>query len=509
MKSFFSRIGRFFGSWGFLKFVLAVLALIVLLYLEEDWRGAHAWAVTKAKWEAKGESFDYTKFIPPPIPDEQNLATIPLFEMQLVKNPRGDSVLLPNLEKAMRNESPYADIPQLSNWMKGEPPDANKIQKTLADDYAKFFPNQKPPADSLALFDALFPFTADLRSAAVTRPQFRYNSDYTINPPDLRPLGPVIKAIPLSRILTTHAVLALDKKEPELALGDIKTSYILISGIVRDPSLVGGLVAMGASAVSLGAVYHGLAYHNWSDQQLLDLEKTLRPLNFLDTFQFDLRTEASMAVNDMEYFKTIPRSQFPPMVFDATFVEARLLPWPGGWWDNNARQLTDFHFQEAESVDSSQMLAYPVKAGEIKTEISRKADRAIAYAPWNVWFTEAAVAQTNVMIKFAEAQVWIGEARIACALERYRLAQGIYPPSLETLTPAYIDELPHDIMNGQPYRYQVRPDGTYLLYSVGWNQTDDGGQVAYKTGYDVATKQVDYEQGDWVWPTPNYNAPAK
>ena len=99
-------------------------------------------------------------------------------------------------------------------------------------------------------------------------------------------------------------------------------------------------------------------------------------------------------------------------------------------------------------------------------------------------------------------QVWIDETRIACALERYRLAQGVYPGALDTLAPAYIDELPHDIMNGQPYHYQLRPDGTYLLYSVGWNQTDDGGKVVFKKD---APLVIDYEQGDWVWPTPQLN----
>src|SRR5271170_884102 len=82
---FFRWIGRglarIFWNWTFLKFVLAIVALIILFYVEEDWRGAHAWAATKAKWEAKGETFDLNKFTPPPIPDDQNLAAIPLFRL--------------------------------------------------------------------------------------------------------------------------------------------------------------------------------------------------------------------------------------------------------------------------------------------------------------------------------------------------------------------------------------------------------------------------------------------
>jgi hypothetical protein len=93
----------------------------------------------------------------------------------------------------------------------------------------------------------------------------------------------------------------------------------------------------------------------------------------------------------------------------------------------------------------------------------------------------------------------VDEARIACALERYRLAHGVYPDSLDALAPAYIDALPHDIMTGDPYHYQLRPDGTFLLYSVGWNETDDGGTVVYEKDH---PDRLDYQQGDWVWPTP-------
>ena len=50
-------------------------------------------------------------------------------------------------------------------------------------------------------------------------------------------------------------------------------------------------------------------------------------------------------------------------------------------------------------------------------------------------------------IHFAAAQAMIDEARIAIALERYRLAHDGYPGSLDALTPACIDAVPHDIMN--------------------------------------------------------------
>jgi hypothetical protein len=57
--------------------------------------------------------------------------------------------------------------------------------------------------------------------------------------------------------------------------------------------------------------------------------------------------------------------------------------------------------------------------------------------------------------------------------------------------------MPHDIINGQPLHYRRTDDGGYVLYSVGWNESDDGGAV-------VLTKdgRIDAKKGDWVWQLP-------
>jgi hypothetical protein len=91
-------------------------------------------------------------------------------------------------------------------------------------------------------------------------------------------------------------------------------------------------------------------------------------------------------------------------------------------------------------------------------------------------------------------QTQVNEAQIACALERYRLAHGEYPDSLDALVPQFIEKLPHDIIGGAPLHYRRTADGKFLLYSVGWNETDDGGQVVLKTD-----GSIDQEKGDWVW----------
>jgi type II secretory pathway pseudopilin PulG len=99
--------------------------------------------------------------------------------------------------------------------------------------------------------------------------------------------------------------------------------------------------------------------------------------------------------------------------------------------------------------------------------------------------------------KFAYSQNSVNLARVAIALERYRLAHGEYPETLNALAPQFIEKLPHDIINGEPLHYRRTNDGQFILYSVGWNETDDGGLVVQtKTG------GIDYTNGDWVWQYP-------
>jgi len=45
--------------------------------------------------------------------------------------------------------------------------------------------------------------------------------------------------------------------------------------------------------------------------------------------------------------------------------------------------------------------------------------------------------------------------------------------------------------------YRRTDDGQFVLYSVGWNETDDGGEVAFTSG-----GSVDVNTGDWVWRYP-------
>ena len=66
-------------------------------------------------------------------------------------------------------------------------------------------------------------------------------------------------------------------------------------------------------------------------------------------------------------------------------------------------------------------------------------------------------------------------ARLALAIERYRLAAGRLPEALTDLVPAYLDAVPADTFDGKEMRYKKLETG-FVVYSIGEDLSDDGGK---------------------------------
>lgn len=103
--------------------------------------------------------------------------------------------------------------------------------------------------------------------------------------------------------------------------------------------------------------------------------------------------------------------------------------------------------------------------------------------------------------------------RVAAALAVHRAERGEYPEQLTALVPGILPELPLDLYVGEPFKYERKPDGGYLLYSVFKNKQDEGGTSF--TGEIVAGEWVDeradtdYDKSDMVFrvPVPEFKLP--
>lgn len=92
----------------------------------------------------------------------------------------------------------------------------------------------------------------------------------------------------------------------------------------------------------------------------------------------------------------------------------------------------------------------------------------------------------------------------AIALKRYQLKHGKYPSTLSDLVPEFVSSVPRDPVDGKPLRYRLIPDGNFLLYSIGENGKDDGGDGSSSNtiGPGFPDRWNARDALDWVWPQP-------
>jgi hypothetical protein len=168
---------------------------------------------------------------------------------------------------------------------------------------------------------------------------------------------------------------------------------------------------------------------------------------------------------------------------------------PGGWFDQNRVTMGRLHLELFKpAVNLQERTVSPSNLRRLNETLEQHFARR---TPYNFFSGLLLPALGKAAEKSSQGQACVDLARVACALERSRIKQGNYPDSLTALTPAFMAKLPHDVINGQPLKYHRTDDGRFVLYSVGWNETDDGGQLALtKSG------NADWNKGDWLWHYP-------
>lgn len=506
------------GKWSLVA--LCLILLIVALYVEEDWRGAAEWNQTQAEIAAAGESLDPKKFIPPPVPDDQSFAALPIFKVEMISDWDADAV---GMKRAFARINPYSiptypetshardQLPFLGNWQKEQEPDLPTIQMQMAGVCYSHGVKVSAGTTPLDLFELLCPALADLRAADQTHPLCRFDVFYSFRPAIEMPWASMAGCRQLVTVLAYEERLALLQHRPDLALADLKIGWKVDSGLRNEALLLSDIIARACQASQLQVIAQGLSQHVWNQQQLAELDGDLGAVDDLAAARLGVRGNvAILAVPSTDYFKK-HRSMLPDMLFGppslgkprppaiSEFIATSLsMLLPDGWMDEwKAQDATINLLGTVKIVDPEKHRAYPEQ--EVKTlhliEDSKKTWL------WNTLTLRNVRFSVEEMQRVAYAQVQIDEGRIACRLERFYLDHGHYPAALAELTPAYGTGLPHDVMNGEPYHYKLLPDGTYLLYSVAWDQKDDGGKEG--------AGEYHYYLDDPDWPWHNHPQAAK
>jgi hypothetical protein len=492
-----------------------IVTLIGLFYAEENWRGKHTWEKFKHEWEARGERFDRASVVPPPVPDDQNFALTPIvvssYSYILDKNghqirpPHTNVVNRLKMETAPKNNN-LSLTNGTGNWQKSTVSDLKVWQQYYRALAAKTneFPAPSQPqssaADVLLALSKYDPAIEELRQAS-NLPYSRFPLEYDREDTFaiLLPHLNVLRGC--ARVLQLRAIAELQNGQSGKALDDVKLMLRLTDSVRTEPFLISHLVRIAILGITMQPVWEGLVEHKWSDAQLIELDRELVKLDFLADYKLSMRGEMVCQQGGMfDYLRHHPE-QLPQMSIGGdsdTHLAAQIFRLiPSGWFYQNQLRC-------ARPMVESYVPVADVTRGVISPAATRRADAAVDAEnehlnPYNIIARMLLPALGNAARKFASGQSSVDLARVAIALERYRLAHGQYPGSLEALAPQFIAKLPHDVINGQPLKYRRTSDGRFVLYSVGWNETDDGGEIGLTSG---RTPRQDLERGDWVWQYP-------
>jgi len=515
-----SKRGRFLMRCLFGLAWLAVL--VVLFYAEENWRGARALEIYKRQLAAKGATLDWKSFVPPPVPDSENFAMTqflaPLFDFvpgtQTWRdiNARND---------AMSFAKDFPTIPFEGGWRVGnrinlaawrkEPRTKRKGRAAEIDQQST--PDQAKVASAiLAALAEYDPIIEELRSAS-QRSQSRFNIRYDNNDlfGILLPHLAVIKKA--CQILTARSAAELALPQTEQAFSDVMLMLHLVDASKSEPFLISHLVRVAELQMTMQIIWEGFAGRQWSDSQLLALQARLQEFNFFEDLKRSLEGEragANWTIEQVRVRRDLVKVGGLNMDGDEglgsndSIREAAVVYklCPAGWYyleQLNYNRIFDEWI--VTGFNATDRRVFPKRCEDNRRQmVAAFSNPRSLIMEHRVFAGLLLPALSGTITKIALAQNAVQEAIVACALERFRLSKGQYPESLDGLAPQFVTKLPPDVMNGEPLRYRRTEDGKFVLYSVGWNEVDDGGVIARTEG--SPNKVQDITQGDWVWPFP-------
>lgn len=511
------RTTRWF-HWANLRAVLfGALASITVLLLARtlsDWQGRRAWEAYRAEAEKRGVVFDLEKLMPPPVPDAENFAATPLLRQYQSGNPEFGESRAKRAQQASDSpillQDPHLkdSWPNKQNWMLGQRWNLAELQSYYRS--STNFPSW-PTARTAGedVLKALTRYDAELAElhAAVQRPRVRFSVQLTEDGVSiLVPHLQAVKSTLVAAALRSVAASAVGRTNESFAYA--RLAFRLADTLRDEPVLIAHLVRLASQSIALRAMWEALADHRWTDAQLAHWQADLAKLNFGVELRRAMAGERAFGNRALDFLRRKP--QMLPSIAGPN-EGGNLSPaglgfhvLPGGWFYREQisyNRMFDDYFvaalpSEAGKFDSALIRA---KSAAMTDELKHEHRPSKAYLRNRVFCTLLLPAFDKAMLRACQAQAFTQLAIAACALERHWLARGSYPESLGALAPELAKQLPLDPMSGQPFHYERTAEGRFRLWSVGWNGKDDGGTVAMR---EPAKKEMNFEQGDWVWPVP-------
>lgn len=536
------RTKRFFRWLGILTG--ALLLLLILFLVEEHVRGRIQLKRYFAQMRAHGEKLTIKELTPAPVPSDQNgagrfLAAGFVAGRVVPENlPSSMRYAAPGAVVAMAHRPAWAIRKKLETMLDTNGVTALWRTNTGADTpriRGAHVPMLITKEDLAADVGALSNSLAQVR-AALEYPVFdfgvNYAAGFTMLLPHLtRTKSPAnwLRAASLSALYETNLAASLDNLLAIAALSGVTTN---------EPLLISQLVRIAVFQIGVNATWEALQVDGWTDEQLFRLQTAYGNFEVLRSMTRALEMERAMGadtidrvdsdavafVNNTGLLDTdidimIPRlpESYEDAVAPLESLIRNIVPafnrfvyvpiWSFAWKDQDKLRLLD-HWQGV--IDVARMQAsYPGRAwatdnspdsfsewfrgsDELQERPQGFYDRA-RYLLSSLLTGVGQSALRRVAAAHATRELLVTDL----ALRRFELAHGRQPDSLSELAPKFLAAAPIDPWDGMPLRYRRQSDGSSVLYSVGEDGRDDGGDGSSgKTG-----TRANFVSGrDLVWP---------
>lgn len=348
----------------------------------------------------------------------------------------------------------------------------------------------------------------DAMATALDRPYARMDGNY--NNPAMMPIPNFITMRLVAQTLAKRAQSYLLLGEPDKALRELTLIHRLCTVLEGHPTskpmtLVAAMINVAIRGLYVSIVGDGLQMHAWQEPQLIVIQQQLAET---DLFPYLYNAVVGESIHSGQYLKTYTPRQFADILYmgndkhlwaklhDPVYDFVRIVP--RGWLYQSFATHGELAEQFLAAMDVPNHRLNPGQVESVSRYIEEQGQHPGLY---HFLLARLFPNYRRAFQVAAHNQTLVNEALIACALERYRLASGHYPETLNTLVPKFVENLPHDLIGGGPLKY--RKEGqSFLLYSIGWNEKDDNGLTDGKR-----EKTGDLGKLDWTWPF--QDAPAK
>lgn len=311
------------------------------------------------------------------------------------------------------------------------------------------------------------------------------------------------------------------------AVRRVRAMLAIVDGMSEERLAISELVRIAIAHITLAANWEVLQSTNLTDEQLAELQNDWANIDFVRAQENALnmeRTGGQLSLKKwrdsgpgLEHYisqyssvwQALGGDQPKHRFFDPIILKSRIYRWRYWWsYPDEVRALKGFQILLAAPRSAQTNDSWLPIEKELESEVDKLS---IPTNSQDFWFVNAEesdmhyilsgsiLSLSRVFNRVIKAEAARQMVIAAIALKRYQLRHGSYPSDLNALVPEFLQKVPRDPIEGQPLKYRLNTNGMFLLYSIGDDGKDDGGDTT-PTG--SSHSLIWYSGRDWVWPQP-------